>query len=193
MEVDQKDMRRVMKRLKGAEIRVPRVFRNSVNRTATRAMRKIREGRSDYTVQAGVFNSAINVYRASADKITATIKAKDKTHGLGEGRYYKTSTSKKFGTRAKVLKAGGLKELVNKYGNKAFVAGVQTGHAGVTHVDVFQRTEEKGRLPIKKLQSVGVSKMVEMIYEGKHGRESMKPFIQKTLREELQKELAKLT
>lgn len=192
-EVDQADIKRVQKKLKGIETKAPKVFRNAVNRTTTQTMRKIRQGRSDYTVQTGTFNSAIDIHRASAAQMTAVIKAKDETHGLGESVYYKTSTSKKYGTRAKVLKASGLKELVNSYGNKAFVAGVQTGHAGVTHVDVFQRTEEKGRLPIKKLQSVGVSKMVETIYKGKHGRESLKPFIKKTLHEELQKELAKLT
>lgn len=190
VEVDPVDLKRAMKGLGGMESKAPRMFRNAVNRTATQTMKQIRKGRGGYVVKAKAFNAATEVKRANAERMTATIKSRDKPHSLGDGNYYKVSASKKHGLRAKVRK-GALKQLTTSDGRKAFYAGVQTGHAGVTHWDVFQRKGEE-RLPIKKLAGPGVSKMVKAIFKGDHGEERLDPFIQKTLHEEIATEIAKI-
>lgn len=190
VEVDPADLERAMKGLEGVEAKAPRMFRNAVNRAATQTMRQIRKGRGGYVIKAKAFNAAVEVKRANAEHMTATIRARDKPHGLGDGDYYKVSASKRHGLQAKVRK-GALKPLTTSDGRKAFYAGVQTGHVGVTHWDVFQR-KGKERLPIKKLAGPGVSKMVKAIFKGDHGEERLDPFVQKTLHEEIMAEIAKV-
>lgn len=189
-EVDSADLKRAMKGLEGVESKAPRMFRNAVNRAATQTMKQLRKGRGGYVVKAKAFNAAVEVKRANAEHMTATIKSRDKPHSLSDGDYYKVSASKKHGLRAKVRK-GAFKPLTTSDGRKAFYAGVQTGHDGVTHWDVFQRKGEE-RLPIKKLAGPGVSKMVKAIFKGDHGEERLDPFIQKTLHEEIAAEIAKV-
>ena len=62
-EVDQNDLRRVMSKLKDME-KAPRHLRNAINRTATVAMRMIKQGRSKgYTVKTGRFNQDLGKIR----------------------------------------------------------------------------------------------------------------------------------
>lgn len=190
IEVSQADLKFVLNKLNGMETKAPGVFRNAVNRTTTQTMRKIRKGRQAYVVSPGAFNAAMDVKRANKTHMVSIITAKDIPHGLKDTKFYKTSSSRKYGVRAKVLK-GGLKELVNRNGAKAFYAGVETGHMGVTHFDVFQRRGSE-RLPIKKLSGPGVAKMVKSIFKGKNGGEALEPYVLKTLHDEIAAEVAKL-
>ena len=51
-EVNQSDLRRVMKKLKGMETKSPRVIKNAINKTAKEARKTLAEGAQDsYTVK----------------------------------------------------------------------------------------------------------------------------------------------
>lgn len=104
-EVDSADLKRAMKGLEGVESKAPRMFRNAVNRAATQTMKQLRKGRGGYVVKAKAFNAAVEVKRANAEHMTATIKSRDKPHSLSDGGYYKVSASKNMGCGRKCAKA----------------------------------------------------------------------------------------
>lgn len=178
------DAKHVLSKLKSAETKTSKVLRNTINRTATKAMRMIKQGRSQsYTVKTSRFNKDLGkIQRATAEHLDASIKAKGKP--LTFSGSFKTSMSK-AGGKADITKSG-LKPLVSKEGGAAFVpsAGKAAGLMAQRH--------GKKRFKIKVLHGPSVPKMVEQIYKGKLGNEALEPFIQKTLHEEIQKELSNL-
>lgn len=178
------DTKHVLRKLKNVETKAPKVFRNAINRTATQAMKIIKQGRSHgYTVKPSRFNEDLGkIQRATAEHLDATIKAKGKP--LTFSGSFKTSMSK-AGGKADITKSG-LKPLVSSKGGAAFIpsAGKAAG--------LMTQRHGKERFKVKVLHGPSVPKMVEQIYKGKLGNEALEPFIRKTLHEELRKELTKL-
>lgn len=187
VEINRDDLRRVTRSLGGIESKAPGKVKNAINRSATKTMKKIREGRKLYVIKAGTFNEAIKVFRASPSRLDAAIKSIDEPHPLHKGAvaegYYKTSSGRQ-GIKAAVMK-NGMKMLETGTG-KAFYATMKNGHTGI-----FQRQGDR-RLPIRELYGSGASKMVKSIFNGKRGGGSLEPYIQKALHDEIAAEINKL-
>ena len=183
IEVDQKDLHRVMSKLKDME-KAPRHLKNAINRTATVAMRMIKQGRSKgYTVKTGRFNQDLGkIQRATPDHLDATIRAKGKPPTL---QSFKT-TFPKAGGKADITKSG-LKRLVTATGGAAFVT------SGGKAAGLMAQRRGKERHPIKVLYGNSVPKMVEQIYKGERGGQGdMEKVIKKRLHDEIQAEIAKI-
>lgn len=188
VEINKDDLKRVIRSLGGIESKTPGKIKNSINRSATKTMKKIREGRKSYVIKAGTFNEAVKVYRAGQSHLDAVIKSSDKPHPLHKGSvmegYYKTSGGRQ-GIKAAVTK-NGMKMLETGAGKAFYATMPKTGHAGI-----FQR-EGKERLHIRELFGPGASKMVKSIFKGKRGDGNLEPYIQKALHDEIAKEINKL-
>lgn len=184
IEVDQNDLHRVMSKLKDME-KAPRHLRNAINRTATVAMRMIKQGRGQgYTIKAGRFNQDLGkIQRATTEHLDATIRAKGKPPTLSKS--FKTSYPK-AGGKADITKSG-LKKLVTDTGGAAFVP------SGGQAAGLMAQRRGKSRYPIKVLYGNSVPKMVEQIYKGKRGGQGdMEDVIRKRLHDEIQAEIAKI-
>lgn len=184
VEVDQHDLHRVMSKLKNME-QAPRHLRNAINRTATQAMKMIKQGRSQgYTIKAGRFNQDLGkIQRATAEHLDATIKAKGKPPTLSKS--FKTSMPK-AGGKADITKSG-LKRLVVSTGGAAFVP------SGGKAAGLMAQRRGSSRFPIKVLYGNSVPKMVEQIYQGKRGGQGdMQEEIRKRLHDEMMAEIAKI-
>jgi len=196
IEVNQEDVRRVQKKLKDLE-KAPQKLKNAINRTATQTKKYIHQGRkAGYRMQAGPINSSMTIWRATASRLDAVIKERDRPHSLMNKDRYKISAKNGKGM-AGVYK-GGMKPLS---AGPVFTATMSNGHSGI-----FQRTEKQGikkRLEkfsaskhtqkIKTFQGPGAAKVVESIYLGRHGgQEDMEGRIREKLHEEMLKEIKKL-
>jgi len=182
IEVDQKDLHRVMSKLKDME-KAPRHLRNAINRTATVAMKMIKQGRSQgYTVKVGRFNSDIKKFSATPTNLQATIRSKGKPPTL---QSFKTSYPK-AGGKADITKSG-LKKLVTDSGGAAFIP------SGGQAAGLMAQRKGKERHPIRVLYGNSVPKMVEQIYQGKRGGQGdMEDKVKKRLHDEIQAEIAKI-
>jgi hypothetical protein len=183
VEVDKADLKYVTKKLQNAEKNAPRVLRNAINRTATQAMKMIRQGRSQgYTIAAGRFNSQVKKYPATPGRLEATIKSSGKTHTL---KNFKTSMPKSGG-KADITKSG-LKKLSGSRGGAAFIPS--SGKAA----GLMVQRKGKSRFPLKVFSANSTPKMVEQIYKGERGGQGdMEDKVKKRLHEEIEKEIAKL-
>lgn len=183
-EVNKADLRYVQSKLKGMESKAPSVFRNAINRTATKVKKNITTGvKSSYTMKAKAYGKDITIQRATASHLDATIKAQGRPRTLKE---YKFSAPKR-GVRSDITKSG-LKDLVSQIGGgHAFV-----GKGGAIGGLIAQRRGPE-RFPIRVPKSVSVPKMVEKVYKGERGHAgNMEPTTRKTLHEELMAEIQKL-
>lgn len=183
IEVDQEDLHRVMSKLKDME-KAPRHLRNAINRTATVAMRMIKQGRGQgYTVKTSRFNADLGkIQRATAEHLDAKIHAKGKPPTL---QSFKTSYPK-AGGKADITKSG-LKKLVTESGGAAFIP------SGGQAAGLMAQRRGSERYPIKVLYGNSVPKMVEQIYQGKRGGQgNMEDKIRKRLHDEIQAEIAKI-
>lgn len=183
IEVDQGDLKRVMKKLKDME-KAPRHLRNAINRTATQAMKMIKAGRSQgYTIKAERFNKAVKKYPATPSNLTATIRAGGKPPTLSGS--FKTSYPK-AGGKADITKSG-LKKLVKSTGGAAFIP------SGGKAAGLMAQRRGSSRFPIKVLYGNSVPKMVEKIWEGERGGQGdMEQKVKERLHEELMAEIAKI-
>lgn len=177
-EVSRADVKHVQKKLKDMETKAPRVIKNAINHTAKETRKKMAAGaQGSYTVKSGGFNSRMKIQNATNGRLFALIRAKDRP--LTITRFH--ATTPKAGGRADIVKSG-LKELVGPKKIKAFKRN------GL----IMQRTTEQ-RHPLKVLRSVSVPKMLEKVYEGERGLEGeLAPVIQRTLHDEIKKEIRKL-
>lgn len=183
IEVDQGDLKRVMKKLKDLE-KAPNHLKNAINRTATQALKMIKAGRGQgYTIKAGRFNKDIKVQRANAAHLDATIKSHGKPPTLSVS--FKTSYPK-AGGKADITKSG-LKKLVKSTGGAAFVP------SGGKAAGLMAQRRGSSRFPIKVLYGNSVPKMVEKIWEGERGGQGdMEQKVKERLHEELMAEIAKI-
>lgn len=177
-EVSQRDLRYVRRKLQGMEKQAPRAIKNAINHTAKEARKKLAAGaQGSYTVKSGGFNSRMKIQNATNSRLHAVIRAKDRP--LTITRFH--ATAPKGGGRADIVKSG-LKEIVGPKKIKAFKRG------GL----IMQRKTED-RFPLKVLRSNSVPKMLEKVYSGERGIEGeLAPTIQKTLHDEIKKEIKKL-
>jgi len=183
IEINQADLKKVTSKLKDLE-KAPNHLKNAINRTATQAMKMIREGRSQgYTIKAGRFNKDIRIQRANAAHLDATIKASGRPPTLSKS--FKTSYPK-AGGKADITKSG-LKRLVTATGGAAFIP------PGGKAAGLMAQRRGSERHPIKVLYGNSVPKMVEKIWEGERGGQGeMEDKVRKHLHEEIQKEIARL-
>ncbi len=184
--VDRHSLRQVQKRLGKMEKKAPAVISAALNDTArTGRVMLTNEARTRYVVKSGASKKNMTIKRATYSSLQAIITAQGKTIGLSKFK----ATAPYSGAKGQVLKSSGLKALVNSQGNKAFAAGVTTGHPGRVHSGIFQR-KGKNRYPIKELQGPSSAKMIEVVYEGKRNvRKAVKPEIEKTLKKNIDRQI----
>lgn len=177
-EVSQRDLRYVQRKLQGMEEKAPRVIKNAINHTAKEARKKLAVGaQRSYTVKSGGFNSRMKIQNATNSRLYAVIRAKDRPLTITRFR----TTAPKGGGRADIVK-GGLKELTGPKKIKAFKRG-----------GLIMQRKTKDRFPLKVLRSNSVPKMLEKVYSGERGMEGeLAPVIQRTLHDEIKKEIEKL-
>lgn len=177
-EVRRRDLRYVQRKLQGMETKAPRVIKNAINHTAREARKKLAAGaQGAYTVKSGGFNSRMKIQNATNSRLYAAIRSKDRP--LTITRFH--ATAPKGGGRADIVK-GGLKELVGPKNIKAFKSG-----------GLIMQRKTKERYPLKALRSNSVPKMLEKVYSGERGIEgALAPVIQKTLHDEIKKEIKNL-
>lgn len=177
-EISREDLRYVQKRLKRIETEAPKAFKNAINHTAKEARKKLAVGaQGAYTVKNGGFNSRMRIQNATNTKLYAVIRSKDKP--LTITRFH--ATAPKSGGKADIVK-NGLKELIGPKQIKAFKRG-----------GLIMQRKSADRYPVKVLRSVSVPKMLEKVYEGERGIEgALGPEIQRTLHDEIRKEVRKL-
>ncbi|MCI9020762.1 MAG: hypothetical protein HFH32_08495 [Eubacterium sp.] len=177
-EISREDLRYVQRRLKRIETEAPKAFKNAINHTAKEARKKLAAGaQGAYTVKNGGFNSRMRIQNATNTKLYAVIRSKDKP--LTITRFH--ATAPKSGGKADIVKSG-LKELIGPKQIKAFKRG-----------GLIMQRKSADRYPVKVLRSVSVPKMLEKVYEGERGIEgALGPEIQRTLHDEIRKEVRKL-
>ncbi len=177
-EISREDLRYVQKRLKRIETEASKVFKNAINHTAKEARKKLAAGaQGAYTVKNGGFNSRMRIQNATNTKLYAVIRSKDKP--LTITRFH--ATAPKSGGRADIVKSG-LKQLIGPKQIRAFKRG-----------GLIMQRKSADRYPVKVLRSVSVPKMLEKVYEGERGIEgALGPEIQRTLHDEIRKEVRKL-
>lgn len=205
-EIDKDDLRHVQKALKGIEKGSETAIMRAVNNTAKKARKKLLEGvNKSYTVKAGGFNSRIKIRNATRSRLYAEITSKGRPLTL---KRFKTSTRKDSGTKADVTKSG-LKPLIStggKAGIKASVRKVVDKFKGRKRASsnyqikafkakggLIMQRKTSDRYPVKVLRSVSAPKMLESVYKGsKNIKQELRPVVQETLHEEIQKEIDKL-
>lgn len=177
-EISREDLRYVQRRLKRIETEAPKAFKNAINHTAKEARKKLAAGaQGAYTVKNGGFNSRMRIQNATNTKLYAVIRSKDKP--LTITRFH--ATAPKSGGKADIVKSG-LKELIGPKQIKAFKRG-----------GLIMQRKSADRYPVKVLRSVSVPKMLEKVYEGERGIEgALRPEIQRSLHDEIRKEVRKL-
>lgn len=161
----------VLRMLEGAPKKLENGLKQAVNGMAREIKRDIYRGvRQRYTMRGSQFSQKdIRLRAASNAGLTAVLTIEGETPSLRNG-FSARKNSGKMAARAQVLRGGGFKELKMKNGSvKAFVTGVQTGHRGVSHYDIFQRDTESGkydgRLPIRTLSGPSRAKLSEKIFQ----------------------------
>lgn len=181
-ELDQSDLQHVKNSLFLIEKKVPRVIKNAINHTAKWAKKELAAGmQASYTVKSAGLNSRIKIQNATMRNMCATIHVKDRT--LTIGRFH--TTAPKSGGKADIKK-NGLKALKLPLSDKKEAKAFK--RKGL----IMQRTTEE-RYPVKALRSVSVPKMLEKVYQGEHGMKgALDPMIQKTLHDEIDKEIDKV-
>lgn len=185
-EFDKKDIAFVLKKLRGAEEKAPRVFRNAINRTAADAKRKLADGaQGAYTVKRRDFNSHMPIRKAEVGRLSAEITAQGEMLSVTD---YKT-TAPPSGAKADIVKTG-LKQ-IHRYGNKAFLMRGKSKKGNKPFLLAIR--VGKTRLPVQVLHANSLPKMLEKVYLGDRGIwGAMDPIIQKKLHDEITAEVKRL-
>ena len=197
VQANPKDLDRILRKLQGLGKEAPKAIRTAVNDTAVSARKLLaQQAQQQYTVKSGGFNKHAKIKKATLSKLAATISVHGKP--LTQPRYH--TTAPKSGVKTEVLKGGGLKELVNSAGNKAFKAKVATGSKNVkgtadkqdkTTAMILQRVG-KARYPMRSFHGPSVAKMIEKVYSGGQVTdEGLKAEIARLYQENLQKQIDK--
>lgn len=185
-EVSEDALKKIHKNLQTVQGNAFIVLKNAINQTA-RESRKllIKRAQDSYAVKSGRFNKAMTIKNATVNNLTANIHAEGEPMELKDFKVlpskvpssYKSSKS----TRAKVISSNPLKSLEYK-GIKAFIVQFQSGH-----ISVAQR-RTKARLPVKKLFSTSIPKMIG---DEKRVYGVLRPQIQSILNSKVQESIAK--
>lgn len=190
VEIDQASLKQVQARLGIMRDKAPMVIAAALNDTARSGRTKLSQGvRTGYVVKSGASKANMKIRRATYGHLEASITAQGSPIKLEKFKV----TAPWSGAKGQVLKSGGLKAIVNQHGNKAFAAGMTRGHPGKVHNGIYQRKEEKGRLPIKSFYGPSSAKMVEKTYDGEGGAgKAMKPEIEKDLQKNINRQIRRL-
>lgn len=153
VKVDNVSLEKIQKKLGDMSSKAPQVLRNALNDTAKKANRRLaKKAQETYTVKTGGFTKAMKIKRATLGNLEAELRATGGTLALNKFKVSPASvrkgSEKPSVTKAKVIKANGMKPLV-KGDLKAFV----------NRFGVVQR-KGKERLPIKALRSNSIPKML---------------------------------
>ena len=125
------------------------------------------------TVKNAGFNNHVRITNATPSRLYALLKVNGRT--LTQPRFHTTRNTKKRGARTEVIRGHGLKELVNREGNKAFFAKVATGNKNVVHevsaqdktTNMVLQREGDDRYPMRSFHGSSVPKMLEKVYDGR--------------------------
>lgn len=147
-EVDKAMLREVQEKLGELKSKAPTVISRALNKTATTARVDLAaKAQESYTVKTGGFKKEMTISKANVGKLEAEIKSQGRPLDIIK---FHTTAPKKSGGKANIIQGGGLKPLVYNGNIKAF-----KGPNG----QMFQR-RGKERLPIKKLTSNSIPKMI---------------------------------
>lgn len=171
-EVDQADLAAVINKLGSLKYKAPTVISRALNRTATTARKDLGiKAKGRYTLKSAGFRKNMTIKRASAGNLEADIESKGTPISIVR---FHTTAPRRAGGKANIIKGNGLKQL--KYGDiKAFIG---------PNKQMYQR-RSRSRLPIKRLSSVSIPKMLEN--EKVYGE--TKPEIEKNLHHYLEQQV----
>lgn len=174
VEVNHEDLAYVQRKLGGLREQAPKVLRDAVNKTARHARKRLAaKAQERYTVRNAGFNNHVRITNATPSRLYALLKVNGRT--LTQPRFHTTRNTRRRGAQTEVIRGHGLKELVNREGNKAFFAKVATGDKNVKHTAsaqdkttnmVLQR-EGDDRYPMRSFHGSSVPKMLEKVYDGR--------------------------
>ncbi len=158
VDIEKHTIQAIEKKLGALKDKTPEVLKKAINETAKQARKRLAvEAQKTYVIKSGKFNKAMSIKNATKSKPEAVIGA---TGAVTELKDFKVSPARYYtgANRPEIVKAKGLKQSSMKrlqMGDlKAFVARFASGH-----LSVVQRVS-KNRLPIKKLFSPSVPKML---------------------------------
>ena len=147
-EVDQAELAAVVNKLGSLKYKAPTVIARALNRTATTARKDLGiKAKARYTLKSAGFKKNMAIKKANAGNLEADIESKGSPISIVR---FHTTAPKKQGGKANIVKGNGLKQL-NYGGIKAFIG---------PNAQMYQRRSDK-RLPIKRLSSVSIPKMLE--------------------------------
>lgn len=164
-----------------------KVLKNAVNATAKQAQTDLAsKAKETYAVKKGRFTKAMKLDKATESRQVATVRITGEQLELHDFKAsptsYRTGGSRPDVVKAKVLLSSAMKPL-EKGDLKAFLVKFQSGH-----VTIAQR-RGKSRLPVKKLLSNSIPKMVgnqEKVYG------VVEPHIYSNLMDNIMKEISKV-
>lgn len=186
VQADPKDLDRILRKLQSLGGDAPKAARTAINDTATGARKLLaQQAQQQYTVKSGGFNKHAKIKKATVSKLTATISVQGRP--LTQLRFH--TTTPKSGAKTEVMKGGGMKQLVNSAGNKAFKAEVGGNKL------VLQRrgTARTGPGALHSAHGPSVAKMIEKVYSGGQVTDAgLKAEISRLYQENLQKQIDRL-
>jgi len=186
-EFDQKQLKTIERALGDMKSKAPDAMKNALNATGKDAKRDLaKKAKETYSVKIGGFTKAMKQVNATRANLETTIKITGKQLELKDFRVSPASVQPSVPgappVRAKVLKSSGMKAL-QKGNLKAFIVKFSSGHASVA------QRQGSGRLPIKKLMSSSIPKMVG---SQKRVYGIIKPEIYSNLQNNINKQVAKI-
>lgn len=186
-EIDQATLQVIQQALGGLKSESRKVLKNAVNATAKQAKADLADkAKGEYAVKKTRFTKAMTTRNASLSRPEATINVTGEQLELLDFKAspatFRTGSARPSVVKAKVLLSSSLKPLA-KSDIKAFITKFQSGH-----VSIVQR-KGKARLPVKKLLSNSIPKMVgnqEKVYG------IVEPHIYSNLMDNIAKEIDKV-
>ena len=183
IELNEADLKAVMKKLDKLKANTPKSVSNALNRVARGARQQmVARARATYMFKPGFRVGNITLHAANVGMLVATLEAQTKTR---TARQFDWAGGYPEGISMRLLKSGSMKPLVNKAGNKAFMNNaVQDGL-------IMQRIG-KARDKLRAPRGASEADMYKQAWVGAHGGGPMEGLVQQRLMRELNAEIAKL-
>lgn len=180
IEIDEKQLREVMRKLEAAKVNVRQAIRNVLNRVARDARKQIvQRARAVYYFKPGFRVGNIELTPASAATLTAILESENKTRNVREYDYGIT----KAGVKVRVMRSRSRKLLGGEKRRAFMNYSVQDGL-------IMGRTTAK-RMPLTSFHGPSEANMYKQAYVGAHGGGPMQGLIEARLARELRVEVAK--
>lgn len=151
LKIDDSELKKTIKQLSGVPKEIPRAAASAINRTLTFTRKRVnQEVRKTYNIKSGDITKTLEIHKANASNLSASIISKGGRLTLG--RFGRSVGSWKKGKKIKVkVKKTGIK-VVNT-NPKAFIAGL-TGNSHIV------KRVGKSKYPIKVLHTLSVPQMI---------------------------------